>query len=391
MKKKQILIVYNIMGIGGSTTSLLSLLNNMDCNKYDIDFALATNTGELFELIPSGLTLLEELCPSNITQMKRRSVVSIVKYVHAKILSMCSKNPRNVMGQLMTYENARFSRCIEKEYDVAISFIENYPLNYVATKVSAKKKITWIHVDYKAAGFIPKYDQGYYEQFDKLVLVSDECKRSFDECFPSLADRSIVVENILSSYMIRKMADKAPAFGVDDNKCNIITVCRITFSHKGIDRGVNAFKRLKDEKISHNFHWYIVGDGIDFNKLKQMINDYGLTDMITLLGSKNNPLPYEKNMDLFLLPSRYEGKPMAVTEAQMLGIPPVVTAYASASSQVNSGFDGYVVPNEDNAIYDALKYIAENIDQIQVWKNNLSRENFDNMQDVEKIYRLIEE
>lgn len=391
--KKDVLIVYNIMGIGGSTTSLLSLLNYIDTDKYNIDFALANNEGELLDQIPNTVNILPELCPRNIKELKLKSVRSLIRYLQAKTLASHSKNPRNVMGQLMTYENARFSREIKKKYDVAISFLENYPLNYVATKVTADKKIAWIHVDYKAAAFIPKYDIKYYNKFNKVVLVSNECKKSFDECFPELAKKSVVIENLLNSKTVRKMADsdEGELLEVDSNKINLVTVCRITFSHKGLDRGVYALKKLKEEGRIEKFHWYIIGDGLDYTKLKNMIVEYDLGDNITLLGSKINPLAYEKKMDLFFLPSRYEGKPMAVTEAQMLGIPPVVTAYASAVNQIESGINGYIVPNEDKAAYDALSYIEKNPEIVETWKRNVKKEDFSNISEIQKIYDIIEE
>ena len=82
---------------------------------------------------------------------------------------------------------------------------------------------------------------------------------------------------------------------------------------------------------------------------------------------------------------------MAVTEAQMLGIPPVVTNYASATGQINSGFDGLIVDNTDDAVYDALCYLIGNQNEVRKWRNNLERENFDNIQEINKVYTIIEE
>ena len=170
-----------------------------------------------------------------------------------------------------------------------------------------------------------------------------------------------------------------------------MTVCRISFAHKGLDRVVNAFNKLKQKNIRHNLKWYVIGDGVDYSEMTQRVKEYNLEDTIFLLGAKTRPLPYVKMMDVFLLPSRYEGKPMAVTEAQMLGIPPVVTNYASAAGQIKSQIDGLIVENTDDAVYDALRYLIQNQNEVIKWKNNLKHENFDNMQEIDKIYRIIEE
>ena len=388
---KSVLIVYGTMSIGGSTTSLLSLLQYFDRSKYEVDLALANNNGELQSMLPKDLNTLPALMPENLQQLKQKSLRSIVEYCKAKMYTKKSCNSKNIMGQIMSYENVRLSRSLTKKYDIAISFIENYPLVYVANNVVADKKITWIHVDYKAAGFIPRFDEKCFSKFDKIVLVSDECKKTFDSEFPKLSERSMVIENILTAATVNKLAEQNTNIKVSEENLNIVTVCRISFAHKGLDRVVNAFNKLKQQNIRHNLKWYVIGDGVDYNEMARRVKEYNLEDTIFLLGAKTRPLPYVKMMDVFLLPSRYEGKPMAVTEAQMLGIPPVVTNYASAAGQIKSQIDGLIVENTDDAVYDALRYLIQNQNEVIKWKNNLKHENFDNMQEIDKIYRIIEE
>lgn len=388
---KSVLIVYGTMSIGGSTTSLLSLLQHFDRSKYEIDFALASDKGELQSMLPEDLNILPALMPENLQQLKQKSLRSIMEYCKAKLYAKKSCNSKNVMGQIMSYENVRLSRSLTKKYDIAISFLENYPLVYVANNVVADKKITWIHVDYKAAGFIPKFDERCFSKFNKIVLVSDECKRTFDSEFPELSEKSMVIENILTANTINKLAEQSADIEVSDENFNIVTVCRISFAHKGLDRVVNAFNKLKQQKIQHNLKWYVIGDGVDYDEMTRRVKEYNLEDTIFLLGAKARPLPYVKMMDVFLLPSRYEGKPMAVTEAQMLGIPPVVTNYASAIGQIKSGFDGLIIDNTDDAVYDALCYLIGNQNEVRKWQNNLGHENFDNIQEIDKVYTIIEE
>ena len=388
---KSVLIVYGTMSIGGSTTSLLSLLQYFDRSKYAIDFVLANNNGELQSLLPEDLNNLPALMPENLQQMKQLSLRSIVEYCKAKMYARNNCNSKNTMGQIMSYENVRLSRKISKKYDVAISFLENYPLVYVANNVIAKKKITWIHVDYKAAGFISKFDKKCFSKFDKIVLVSEECKKTFNSEFPEFSDKSIVIENILTKDTINKLSEKDADLKVFAENFNIITVCRISFAHKGLDRVVNAFNKLKQKRIQHNLKWYVIGEGIDYEKMIRIVKEYNLEDVIFLLSAKTRPLPYVKIMDVFLLPSRYEGKPIAVTEAQMLGVPPVVTNYASATEQIKSGFDGLIIDNTDDAVYGALCSLIENPNVVKKWKNNLKKENFDNIQEIEKVYKIIED
>lgn len=59
INEKKILFAYYSMIIGGSTTSLLSLINAIDKNKYDVYLILYRNNGELLNYIPTNVTLLE--------------------------------------------------------------------------------------------------------------------------------------------------------------------------------------------------------------------------------------------------------------------------------------------------------------------------------------------
>ena len=114
-----------------------------------------------------------------------------------------------------------------------------------------------------------------------------------------------------------------------------------------------------------------------------------MEDRVFLYGSSDNPLPYVKEFDAFLLPSRYEGKPMAVTEAQMLGVPPVVTNYASAQKQIESGVDGLVVENSEDGIFEGIKYVITHMDDLKRWKRNLKRKSFRNDDAINQIKAMI--
>ena len=101
-----------------------------------------------------------------------------------------------------------------------------------------------------------------------------------------------------------------------------------------------------------------------------------------------NPYPFIKEVDVFCLPSRYEGKPIVITETMMLGIPPVVTEYASAKEQIENNVEGIIVPNEDNTIKDALESVYNNIELLDFLKKQLNTREYSNKDDIEKVYGL---
>lgn len=373
---KKILFVYPSMGIGGSTTSLLSLLNEIDYNKYEVDLQLYENKGVYLDQIPDKVHLLPQarvFSQKKWVGLLQRGFYPIYWYYGflAQIMSKKYKNPQ-VGSQLTSYARAKTARGNNKEYDVAVGFLELWSNSYVYSKIKAKRKIAWFHLDYQKSGLMPSVDKKVFEKFTQIVLVSEECLKSFFQVFPEYEEKAVYIENILSRKVVAERAEEITKDFYKGKGIDIITVCRIDFRHKGLDRAAEVFKRLKND--GYVFKWHIVGEGQDFEKIKEKIRESGMENDIVLYGAKANPHPYVKQCDLFLLPSVFEGKPMAVTEAQMLGIPTAVTHYSSAPEQVTDKVNGLIMENCEEGIYEGLKYILDNPDVLKTWKKNIECE-----------------
>ena len=393
---KSILIVYPSMMVGGSTTSLLSILNEIDSNEYCIDLLLLNTPGKLIDEVPKHVNIIPfafETKNSKIYKLRKllsiRSIINLFKGMYYEKLTGIT----NIRAQIMNQDTVRYCREIDKEYDIAISFLELWPLYYTNEKIRAKKKVAWIHLDYIESGLESKLDKPYMKNIDKFILVSESCKNAFDKKFPEYADKSEVIQNILSEKTIRNKAllNENTQIEIIYDKCiKLISVCRIVLYHKGLDRGVNAIKKLKDEGVNlENFVWFIIGDGPDFEKLNNIIKENGLSENIILLGEKSNPMPYIKQCDVFFLPSRYEGKPMAVTEAQMLGIVPIVTNYSSAHEQIEDGIDGIIVKNDEISIEKILRKVIMSPDLIKELHKNIVTKDYSNYDEINKIKDLL--
>lgn len=384
--KKKILIIYPEMIIGGTTTSLLSLLGALDRNKYEVDLQMQYAPGIFANLIPSHVHILPLAMPlphGFYKWIKAFSLKSLYYYLKSKWRGGASAS------QYMENDIVKFCRKNPKEYDIAISFMERWSLYYLVKKTCAKKKISWIHVDYGAAKMFIDIDMPFFKRVDKVVLVSKKCLQNFQSLAPDIADRSIMIENLLGSEIVQKKAsyplpeDIFNVFDKTEGKVKMISVCRIAFAHKGLDRGVKALAKLKGQGKIENLIWFIIGDGPDLNNLKAMVDEFGLKDYIRVLGVYTNPLNIEAKCDIFFLPSRYEGKPMAVTEAQILGLVPVVTNYASASEQVHNLYDGLVMDNSDDGIYEGLEYMLNHLeDVLGKYKDNVANTDYSNLREM---------
>lgn len=391
--KKKILFAYNAMNIGGSTTSLLSILNRLDYAKYDVDLLLNFNTGDLLSFIPDGVRLLDpawKYWGDPKKEKLHRALSPRFLYHVARSKQIAKKTGVPIRAaQYREWKDIEFQRELPDEYDVAVAFLEGDRCKYVARHVKAKRKLAWIHINYKDSGFDPEYDRDTMCAFDRVCLVSGDCKTDFDALFPELADRTLVVENILAAEVIRKRAEE-PADLMPDGDLRLVTVSRISFKSKALDRAVRALGRIKNEQGLGGLRWYIIGDGEDLPRLRELIAENGLDEHVYTLGKKVNPYPYLKEMTAFFLPSSWEGKPMCVTEGFIMGLPAIVTEYSSAREQVEHGVDGYVMENSEDGVYRGVKYVISHRDELERWRTNVAAKDYSNTEEIRRVEALID-
>ena len=116
-----------------------------------------------------------------------------------------------------------------------------------------------------------------------------------------------------------------------------------------------------------------------------------MEDRVILLGKKENPYPYIKTCDLYVQPSRYEGKAVTVREAQMLGKPVVITRYATSASQLEDGVDGVIVPMDNEGCAAGIAALLRNPEKMRQLSENCKARDYSNAQEVEKLYKLMED
>lgn len=158
---------------------------------------------------------------------------------------------------------------------------------------------------------------------------------------------------------------------------------------KNYDNVPDIACRLIENGIS-DLKWYIIGYGGDEALIRSKIAEAGMEDHVILLGKKENPYPYIKACDIYVQPSRYEGKSITVREAQILCKPVVVTNYPTAKSQINDGVDGVIVPLDNEGCARGIADFIFNKDLQQRIIANLAKGDFAQVLEVNKIYRLLE-
>ena len=397
--KKRIFIAIQYLEIGGAERSLIEMLHAVDYQKCDIDLFVYSHQGELMNSIPKEVHLLPEIKSYSALT---RPIKSIVKEGHflialgrcwAKRKSAQFEKKNKIQNSISIFQyvadfTTPFLPTLKKygKYDLAISYL--IPHNIVRDKVVAKKKWAWIHTDYSYVDINVKDEYPVWSAFDKIAAVSADVADSFIGKFPSLKEKVFVFENILSESIVREKARKE--IGETDleqmSHYDGVKLCSVgRFSRpKAFDRAVEICKILIDRGIK--CRWYIIGYGGEEHLIRAAISKYAMEEHFIILGKKTNPYPYINACDIYVQPSRYEGKAVTVREAQILCKPVVITAYATAPSQVNDGIDGVIVPNETKGAAEGLASFIHNAELREKVTFYLQTHHFGNEQEIEKLY-----
>lgn len=397
----RIFIAMHYMEIGGAETALVGLLNALDPARVDVDLFLYDHRGEMMQFIPEWVNLLPQIPKYSVLE---RPIVELVKRGFWGIAAarMWAKRISKVAykrsGSKLENNGGldKMSKCTtpllpkinpSMTYDLAISFLT--PHRIVAEKVKAKKKIAWIHTDYTRVWVDAEDELKVWQKYDYVASISGDVTNTFLQVFPSLAPKIVEIENILSPSFVRKRAELQD---VDkeirhEGAITLLSVGRFSDA-KNYDNVPDICKRLiNNTKL--NIKWYIIGYGGDEALIRQKIKEAGMEEHVILLGKRSNPYPYIKACDIYVQPSRYEGKSVTVREAQMLCKPVVVTNYPTAPSQIRSGIDGVIVPMDNEGCANGLAEVICDKPLQERIIAHLKTHDYGNESEVEKIYTLI--
>lgn len=370
---KKLLFIINTLGCGGAERAMLNLFSALDSNKYEISLFVLTSQGELRRELPENVRLINKKYKevSVLTKKGRRLLtLSVLKagigkalflrrapYIIKNFLIMRKKGkimPDKLLWRLLSDGAPK----IQEEYDLAVAYLEGGATYYVADCVKAKKKAAFVHIDYEKAGYTRELDLDCYEKFDRIFTVSDEVKEHFLSVYPEYENKTSVFNNILNQERIKKMAEQGEGFNDGFKGLRILTVGRLT-RQKRYDVAINAMKLMK-EKIGVPIRWYVLGEGDLRQELEQQIKSAGLENDFILMGVKENPYPYYKGCDFYVHATEFEGKSIALQEAQVLGKPILATDCSGNREQIENGTDGILCELDPGQVCEKLLYIINN-------------------------------
>ena len=398
---KKILITINTLGLAGAEVALLGLLQQLDPKEYDVSLFVLTGQGELIHRIPAHVKVLNKsYCDSSVLSAagRRHLMQTVLKALIVKgkgitlfpylckhlwkQLKAGKVRPDKLLWRVLSDGAERFA----EQYDLAVAYLEGGATYYVADHVNAKNKAAFLHVDYSEAGYSRTLDKNCYEKFDKVFTVSDEVKDSFLKVYPECAEKTEVFHNILNQEDIKEKAKMPGGFTDVYEGFRILTVGRLTVQ-KAYEISIEAMKLLKERGI--RVRWYVLGEGDQRSMLTAKINQLGLQEDFILMGAVDNPYPYYAQTDIYVHATRFEGKSIAIQEAQTLGCPILVSDCSGNREQVVHGVDGLLCDLTPEAICEGIAELLQQEEKRLQYGAEAAKKKLTNPEEVAKLLIMI--
>ena len=394
--KKQILFVIPSMRSGGAEKSLLTVLTLFDYDRFDVDLLCFRHDGLFFNKLPKEVNIVGssesyEAFDGDAVQavkyfVKKGKLISAVdRWRYSRLYSV--KDEHELKEKQWKYLKKQLPK-IQKKYDCAIGYLEGNANRFVAENICADKKICYIHNDIEKLGFDKESFEKTFETADKIVTVSDECEKSLLKNFEKFSKKFCIIENITSREIVSKESKLFDAYPDRKDNTIICTVGRF-FEQKNISLAVDACAELVRRGLK--IKWYHIGDGPLRGQIESQIDENNLSDTFILLGEKSEPYPYVGQCDIYVQPSLFEGKSIAIDEAKCLSCPIVVTDFSTVHDQIENGVNGLICRMDKNDMADKIEDLIKFPEKREKLEENLKKEKIGNEEELEKIYGLINE
>lgn len=386
--KKKLLFVLPSLRSGGAEKSLVTLLQTMDATRFEVDLLLFRREGLFLPLVPAWVRILDggeaysvfdgSIKKAVLYFLKRGKLrAALCRLLYARAQS----DPKKAWKYL-----SRVLPEPTEQYDAAVGYLEGTATYFVADCVKAKKKITFLHTDYDRIVSQKSMDAPYYERMDALVGVSEQCCEKAIAHFPFLSGKAVTMHNIVSPAVIGAMARQGDGLCRESNETMLLTVGRLS-PPKGIDLAVQACAILTER--GRNIRWYHIGIGELQAQIETLIRERHVQERFILLGERSNPYPYTASCDIYVQPSRFEGKSIAIDEAKCLAKPIVVTDFGTVHDQIEDGVNGVIAPMTAEGIADAVERLLRSPELCQSLSEYLQKEPLGNESEIEKLYALL--
>lgn len=381
--KKKILIRIGSLRHGGAEKVLTTFLKNLPSDKYEIDLLLNLYSGKYLSEIPDWINIYYLNKGEMITTNRPQDIPQkAFRVIYQKLLK--------------TFPQLLYKFILKgKKYDIEFAAIHGLRDDILNSPDKSSKKIVWIHNDLRKTEFHDYTDEEIrkFFGFNKIMVISEQIQQDFENQAQTEVEKSRIVRiyNPLDTQEILNKSELIQNQYDFSKEEPVFVSVGTVFPQKGFDRLLKVHKKLLDEGFKHRI--LIVGDGYDFENVKQLKSELGVDKTATMLGFTDNPYPYFKAADFFILSSRYEGFPTVLYEAIVLKKTIVATDVSGVREMLNEGELGLIVENSEEGIYEGMKEVLTNPEISNSYQKKLENYNppFNLENSVRKIQEILDE
>lgn len=372
-KKIKVLFRHRSMEMGGVEKVILSMLNNLDNNKFDMTICLNMNQGELRNEFPKNIRKV--YLTEGKEDFSNNSVIQKIQLAKRRLkLKQAEKSPKIA------------DAILNEQYDVEIAPTYAAFSSVLNSSNKNSKKIGWFHSDVTVPKMKPLLPDILKQipQFDYFIFGSQQTRDIFVETYPDIK----LPENqvILNAIPIDELKQKAKAYQPElPNIPVFVSVARL-HTRKGFHKLAEAHAKLLKDGFDH--HIIVIGDGEEMDNLKKQAENLGVTNSFQLLGSMMNPYPYVKNADFYILPSESEGWPLIIADTLILQKPIIATNVGGIPEMIDHEKTGYLIDYEVDEMYESMKKFLTEPELVSNIKRNL--ESIEDQFDNQKIFDSVE-
>lgn len=316
--KKNVIFRSGSLRMGGLERVLIEVLQTINKEKYNISLIIDDDCGED--------NIFEKDIPKEIKYyfLKSQDLIKKTEYYKERRKNIFYKLMYNLYMNLETFIMCRETEKILKEIgevDVLIDF-DAGASKYIE-KISAKKKIVWIHNSIpklkKKKSKIERFGKRL-EKYNKIVAICDEMKEELQEIYPKIKEKIIRIYNPFNFERIYSLKDDESELTREQRELlqenYIVAISRLDTVQKDYETLILAFRELKNKGINKKL--YIIGDGPSKKEIQELIRKNDMENEILLLGRFKNPYIWLNNSEYFIHSSKYEGFGLVLVEAGIL-------------------------------------------------------------------------
>ncbi len=345
---KKILFITNGFGMGGAEKVLIDIVRTLVEAHFVVEVLTFTNSGALKEE-------MEKTC-------------DVFTLFNSKLHFL-------VFRKLRPYRRYRINKFVSTQrYDFVVGFMEGKPTTLLADINIKIRKIAWIHNDFTKLniGLLKSEMHNMYETVNRIVCVSHDAQQAFFKSIPELNVNSQVIYNLIDEANVKALSE------AKEIKNDVFTFLNVGMlrKQKSQYRLVHIAERLKKE--GYDFQIHIIGDGPLRSYLENLIDQLHVRDKITLLGLKENPYPYIKACDCFVLASDFEGYGIVIKEALFLKKLVLTTDVVGPGEILEDGKYGLIVDISEDALFKKMQEILDGKYDYNVIRTNVEQYRGDN-------------